>query len=147
MEEVVEVKRSPVVVRVGLCRWVLFKLHDLGVRRSSWRIGCGGWTRWAIAGLFRPRIVYQGFVLIAGEDTCWHRLSAGCRLCKRVVRLVEAPQDVIELEAVESILQPSNFLAVRLHLGVVAARLLHDLVDDQLGVASNVETSDASCGP
>ena len=38
MEEVVEVKRSPVVGRVGLCRWVLFKRHDLGVGRSSWRI-------------------------------------------------------------------------------------------------------------
>ena len=29
-EEVVEVDHSPVDQRVGLCRWILFKLHDLG---------------------------------------------------------------------------------------------------------------------
>ena len=50
---------------------------------------------------------------------------------------------MIEFEAVELVLQPSNFLAVRHHLGVVAARLLHDLVDDQLRVAPDVEASDA----
>jgi len=64
-------------------------------------------------------------------------LSQVCRC------FVEAPWDVIELEAVESVLQPSNFLAACLHLGVVVARLLHDLVDGQLGVASDVEASDA----
>ena len=35
-EEVVEVKHSPVIGTVRLCCWVLFKLHDLGVGRSSW---------------------------------------------------------------------------------------------------------------
>ena len=50
---------------------------------------------------------------------------------------------MIELEAVESILQPSDFLVVCLHLGVVAARLLHDLVDDQLRVALDIKSSDA----
>ena len=83
------------------------------------------------------------FVLVAGEDTRWHRLLIGHCLCKYVDRLIEAPWDVVEFEAIESVLQPSDFLIVCLHLGVVAARLLHDLVDDQLGVASDVETSDA----
>ena len=50
---------------------------------------------------------------------------------------------MIELEAIEFVLQPSDFLVVCLHLGIMAARLVHDLVDDQLGVASDVETSDA----
>ena len=31
-EEVVEVECSPVIQRVGLCRLVLFKLHDTGTR-------------------------------------------------------------------------------------------------------------------
>ena len=130
MEEVVEVKRSPVIGRVGLCRWVLFKLHDLRVGWSSWRIGPWGRTRWAITGLFRPRVAYRGFVLIAGEDAYREWLSVGCCFRKRVGCFIEAPWDVIELEAVESVLQLSDFLAVCLHLGVVAARLLHDLVDD-----------------
>ena len=52
VEEVVEVKRSPVVERVGLCCWILFKLHDLGVGRSSWRVGPQGQIRWAIVSPF-----------------------------------------------------------------------------------------------
>jgi len=81
--------------------------------------------------------------LITGEDSSRHWLSAERCFHERVGRFVEAPWDVIEFKAIESVLQPSDFLIVCLHLGVVAARLLHDLVDDQLGVASDVETSDA----
>ena len=81
--------------------------------------------------------------MITGKDTCWDWLSAGCCFCKRVGRFVEAPGDVIEFEAVEFVLQTSDLLTVCLHLGVVAARLFHDLVDDQLRVAPNIEASDA----
>ena len=93
--------------------------------------------------MFRPLVVNQGLVLVAGEDTRWHWLSTGRRFCKCVGHFIEAPWDVIEFEAIEFVLQPSDFLAVHSHLGVVAARLLHDLVDDQLGVAPDVEASDA----
>ena len=81
--------------------------------------------------------------MIAGKHTHWHWLSARRGFCKCVGRLVEAPWDVVEFEAIEFVLQPSDLLAVRIHLGVVVARLLQDLVDDQLGVASDVEASDA----
>ena len=54
-----------------------------------------------------------------------------------------APWDVIELEAVESAIQPSDFLAVYHYFGVVVARLLHDLVYNQLRVAPDVEALDA----
>ena len=50
---------------------------------------------------------------------------------------------MIEFKAVEFVLQPSDFLAVCSHLGIVTAQLLHDLVDDQLGVAPDVEALDA----
>jgi hypothetical protein len=50
---------------------------------------------------------------------------------------------VAELEAIKLILQLPNLLAVRGHLGVEAARLLHDLVDYEPRVAPNVESSDA----
>ena len=82
-------------------------------------------------------------MLVAGEDTHWHRLSIGRYFCKCVGLLVEAPWDVVEFEAVEFVLQPLDFLAVCSHLGVMTARLLHDLVDDQLGVTPDVEASDA----
>ena len=81
-------------------------------------------------------------MLIASEDACRHRLSAGRRFRQRVSRFVETPRDVIELEVVELVLQLADFSAACSHLGVVAARLLHDLVDDELGVAPDVEGLD-----
>ena len=80
--------------------------------------------------------------MVIGEDTCWHQLSTGCRFCKCVGCFVEAPWDVIEFEAVEFIIQPSD-LVVCSHLSVMVARLLHDLVDNHLGVALDVEALDA----
>jgi hypothetical protein len=49
---------------------------------------------------------------------------------------------VIELEAIESVLQAPYRLAVSFHLGVMAARLLHYLIDDELRVSSDVEALD-----
>ena len=67
---------------------------------------------------------------------------AGRRFRQRVIRLIETPRDVIKLKTIELVLQLADFSAIYSHLGIVAARLLHDLVDDQLGVASDVEVSD-----
>ena len=93
--------------------------------------------------MFWLLIADRGFVLIAGEDACWHRLSVGRRLHQRVGRLVETPRGVIELEAIELVLQLADFSIVCSHLGIVVARLLHDLVSYQLGVALDIEASDA----
>ena len=82
-------------------------------------------------------------MLITGEDSSRHWLSAGRCFHEHVGRFVEAPWDVIEFEGVESVLQSSDFLAICRHLGVVVVWLLHNLIDDQLGVAPNVEASDA----
>jgi len=43
-------------------------------------------------------------MLVAGEDTHWHRFSAERRFRKRVGRLIEVPWDVIEFEAIELVL-------------------------------------------
>jgi hypothetical protein len=50
---------------------------------------------------------------------------------------------VIELDAVEIVLEGPHGLAVLLHLVVVAARILHDLVDHELRVPPHVEAFDA----
>ena len=50
---------------------------------------------------------------------------------------------MIELEAVEFVLEAAYCVAVRLHLRVVTARLLHYLVDDELTVTARVEAFDA----
>jgi hypothetical protein len=49
---------------------------------------------------------------------------------------------VVELEAVKLVLEAPYFLVVGFHLGVTAARALHDLINHELGVASNVKVSD-----
>ena len=60
-------------------------------------------------------------MLVAGKDASWHWLSTRHRFHKHVGRLIEVPWDVIEFEAVEFVLQPSDFLVVCSHLGVMIA--------------------------
>ena len=50
---------------------------------------------------------------------------------------------MIELETIEFVLEAAYCVAVRLHLRVVTARLLHYLVDDELRVTARVEAFDA----
>ena len=82
-------------------------------------------------------------MLVTGEDARWLWLSTGCIFCKRISCLVEMPRDVIEFEVIELVLQLVDFSAIHNHLGIVVAQLLRDLVDDQLGIPSNVEASNA----
>ena len=107
MEEVVEVGHPPVTQRVWLCRWILIKLHDFGVGWSHRLVSPRAQGRRPITGLFCLLVADRGLVLITGEDASRHRLSAGRRFHQRVGCLVETPQDVIELETVELILQPA----------------------------------------
>jgi hypothetical protein len=50
---------------------------------------------------------------------------------------------VIELYAIEFILKGAHGVAVCHHLVIVAARILHDLVDHELRVSPHVEALDA----
>jgi hypothetical protein len=50
---------------------------------------------------------------------------------------------LIELDAVELVLEGSHGLAVRFHLVVVAARIFHDLVNHELQIPPHVEALDA----
>jgi hypothetical protein len=50
---------------------------------------------------------------------------------------------VVELYAVELILEGPHGFAVRLHLVVVTARVLHDLVDHELRVSPHIEALNA----
>jgi hypothetical protein len=50
---------------------------------------------------------------------------------------------VIELDAVELVLEGLHGLAVRFHLVVVATRILHDLVNHELRIPPHVEALDA----
>jgi hypothetical protein len=50
---------------------------------------------------------------------------------------------MVELDAVELVLEGSHGIAVGLHLVVVAACVLHDLIDHELRVPPHVEALDA----
>ena len=57
--------------------------------------------------------------------------------------LVVASGDVDELEAMELVLEPLYFLTICFHFWVVAVSSFHHLVDDELGVTSNVKAPDS----
>jgi hypothetical protein len=50
---------------------------------------------------------------------------------------------VVKLYVVELVLEGPHGVAVRLHLVVVAARVLHDLINHELRVSPNVQAFDA----
>jgi hypothetical protein len=61
-----------------------------------------------------------------------------------LVRLLIVPAGhVVKLNAIELVLEGPYGIAVRLHLVVVTARVLHDLVDHELRVSPNIEALDA----
>jgi hypothetical protein len=61
-----------------------------------------------------------------------------------LVRLLVVPAGhVIELNAVELVLEGPHVLAIHLHLVVVAARIFHDLVDHELRIPPHVEVFNA----
>ena len=104
MEEVVEVRYPPVGQRVRLYHWILIKLHDLRVRWIRRLVSPRAQGRRPNTGLFQLLIADRGFVLIASKDAYQHRLSARGRLHQRIGHLIETPQDVIELKAIELVL-------------------------------------------
>ena len=50
---------------------------------------------------------------------------------------------MIELEPVELVLEAMHYVAVRLHLLIVAAGFLHHLIDDELRISPDVKALDA----
>jgi hypothetical protein len=62
----------------------------------------------------------------------------------KLVRLLVVPAGhVVQLDAVELVLEGPHGFAVCFHLVVVAARVFHDLVDHKLRISPYVEAFDA----
>jgi hypothetical protein len=61
-----------------------------------------------------------------------------------LVRLLVIPTGhMVELDAVELVLEGPHGLAIRLHFVAVATRVFHDLVDHELRISPHVEAFDA----
>jgi hypothetical protein len=85
----------------------------------------------------------RGLSNIAGENIRGDGDPPGRDLGQLVRLLVVPAGHVIELDAIKFVLEGSHGLAVGLHLVVMAARVLHDLVDYELRVPPHVEAFDA----
>jgi hypothetical protein len=81
-------------------------------------------------------------VEVSHENVWWNRGSTGCDFCEFICGLIIPACDVVEFEAVKLVLKALYLFTVGFHLGVMAARSLHDLIDHELRVTSNVEVSD-----
>jgi hypothetical protein len=81
-------------------------------------------------------------VEISHENVWWNCGSTGSNFCKFIGNLIIPACDVVELEAVKLVLKAPYLFIVGLHLGIMVAQALHDLVDYELRVTSNIEVSD-----
>jgi hypothetical protein len=77
-------------------------------------------------------ITDRGFVLVTCKDASQDGLPTGCHLHQHAGRFVEPSRDMVELEAVEPVLQLEDLLAICSHLGTAVVGLFHDLIDDLL---------------
>jgi hypothetical protein len=76
---------------------------------------------------------------VSGEDVRGNHCPPRGYFRQLIHSLVVPSSDVVELQPVELVFQAPNFVAVGLHLPVVAVGVLHDLVNDKLRVATSVE--------
>jgi hypothetical protein len=79
---------------------------------------------------------------ISRENVRWNYGSTRSDFREFIGGLIIPACNVVELEAVELVLKASYLLTVGLHLGITTARALHDLVNHELRVTSNVEVPD-----
>jgi hypothetical protein len=92
-----------------------------------------------LLGLGRVIGLDGGLMYVSGEDVRGNRCPPRGYFSQLIRSLVVPSGDVVELESVELVFQALNLVAVGLHLPVAAVGVLHDLVDDELRVATSVE--------
>ena len=77
---------------------------------------------------------------IVDEDPAWSRLSPSGQFCEKIGGIIVISGDAMQLDPLEFVLELAHLLAVCYHEGAFARGLLHYLVNDQLRVATDVES-------
>jgi hypothetical protein len=78
-------------------------------------------------------------IYILGKDVRGNRRSPRGYFRQLICSFVVPSSNMVEFQSVELVFQAPNFVAVGLHFSIVAVGVLHDLVDDELRVATSVE--------
>jgi hypothetical protein len=78
---------------------------------------------------------------VVDEDSTVGRIPLGCHLGECFGIIVVLPQDVMQLDSSELVLQFAHLHALCVHEGALAVGLLHDLVHYYLRVVIGVEPS------
>jgi hypothetical protein len=81
-------------------------------------------------------------VEISRENVWWNHSLIGSDFREFIGSLIIPACDVVEVEAMKLVLKAPYLFIVGHHLGITAAQALHDLVDYELRVTSNIEVSD-----
>jgi hypothetical protein len=85
-------------------------------------------------------IDFDGWLIyILGEDVWGNCHSPRGYFCQLICGLVVPSSNMVEFQPIELIFQAPNFIAVGLHFSVAAVGVLHNLVNDELRVATSVE--------
>jgi hypothetical protein len=137
-EEIFQVRGLPVRDR---CDPVPLSLDEQGLTlggRGHLRLG-RGFLGFGRGNPGRVVNLDRGLMYIPGEDVRGNRCPPRGYFSQLIRSLVESSSDVVEFQPVELVLQASNFIAVGLHLPIVAVGVLHDLVNDKLQVTTSVE--------
>ena len=77
---------------------------------------------------------------IVDEDPAQGQILPGGQFCEKIGGIVVLSGDVMQLDSLEFVLELAHLLVVCCHEGAFAGGLLHDLIDNKLRVATNVES-------
>jgi hypothetical protein len=92
-----------------------------------------------LVGFGRVVQFHGGLIYVPGEDVRGNYRPPRGYFSQLIRSLVVPSSNMVEFQPVELILQAPNFVAIGLHFSIAALGVLHDLVDDELRVASSVE--------
>ena len=108
---------------------------DVGERRCHGGTRVGALGRRVGVGVCLDRTFQDEggqLVEIVDEDPAQRWLPPGGQFCDKIGGIVVLLGDVMQLDPLEFVLEPTHLLAVCHHEGAFTGGLLHDLVNDQL---------------
>jgi hypothetical protein len=122
----VQVWRNPILLSLDTQGLTLGGRGHLGLGRGLLRFG--------------SVVDFDGWLIyVPGEDVRGNRRPPRGYFCQLIRGLVVPSSNMVEFQPVELIFQASNFVAIGLHFSIAAVGVLHDLVNDELRVATSVE--------